>query len=82
MTKTLTFGAMHISIAFTVVYVMTGSATIGGAVALIEPLCNTVAYFFHEKLWERKRSRQTDAEWTAPVASNDDPAPEQMQWAA
>jgi uncharacterized membrane protein len=56
MLKTITFTAMHISIAFTVVYLMTGSVMVGGAVALIEPLCNSVGYFFHERIWERVRS--------------------------
>ncbi|MDZ7736752.1 MAG: DUF2061 domain-containing protein [Gammaproteobacteria bacterium] len=58
MIKTLTFAAVHMSVAFTVVYLTTGSMALGGAVALIEPLCNTVAYFFHERLWERIRHRR------------------------
>ncbi len=53
--KTISFGAMHISIAFTIVYLMTGDFMVGGAVALVEPLCNSVAYFFHERLWDRRR---------------------------
>jgi uncharacterized membrane protein len=39
-----------------VVYLMTGSVFLGGAIALIEPACNTVAFFFHEKLWEKLRT--------------------------
>jgi uncharacterized membrane protein len=58
MIKTLTFTTMHIGIAFTVVYLMTGSVMVGGAVALIEPLCNSVGYFFHERVWERIRSQR------------------------
>ena len=58
MTKTLTFAAMHMTVAFTVVYIMTGSVAVGGAVAFVEPLCNTVAYFFHEKLWDRLKRRR------------------------
>ncbi len=61
MIKTITFTTMHISIAFTVVYLMTGSVMVGGAVALIEPLCNSVGYFFHERVWERIRARRFDA---------------------
>jgi uncharacterized membrane protein len=53
MAKTLTFGAVHMSVAFGVGYAMTGSASVGGALALVEPLVNTVAYFFHEKVWQR-----------------------------
>ena len=58
MIKTLTFTTMHIAIAFTVVYLMTGSAVVGGAVALVEPLCNSIGYFFHERVWERIRSQR------------------------
>ncbi|NVZ10921.1 DUF2061 domain-containing protein [Allochromatium humboldtianum] len=52
MTKTLTFGVVHMTVAFTVAYLMTGSVVIGGALALVEPAVNTVAYFFHEKTWD------------------------------
>lgn len=55
MAKTITFGIMHVSIAFGVVWAMTGSWTVGGAVALIEPCINTIAYFFHEKAWARRQ---------------------------
>ena len=53
MKKTLSFAAMHFSVAFTVGYLMTGSVAVGGAIALVEPACNTVAYFFHEKFWQQ-----------------------------
>jgi uncharacterized membrane protein len=55
MVKTITFTLMHISIAFAVVYAMTGDIMVGGAVALVEPLCNSVGYFVHERLWERRK---------------------------
>jgi uncharacterized membrane protein len=61
MLKTVTFTLMHISIAFTIVYLMTGDFMVGGAVALVEPLCNSVAYFFHERVWERKRAATIDS---------------------
>jgi len=51
MTKTLTFGIMHISVAFSVVYLMTGDALTGGLVALVEPCINTIGYHIHEKIW-------------------------------
>lgn len=53
MQKTLTFAAVHMTVAFSVAYLMTGSVAVGSAVALVEPAINTVAYFFHEKAWER-----------------------------
>lgn len=51
--KTISFTAMHFVIAFSVVWVLTGSWAIGGLVAMVEPLCNSVGYFFHEKVWAR-----------------------------
>lgn len=53
MTKTASFAVVHFTVAFTVGYAMTGSVVVGGAIALVEPAVNTVAYFFHEKVWER-----------------------------
>jgi len=53
MLKTVTFTAMHFCIAFAVGYIITGSATAGGLLAIIEPLCNAVGFFFHEKFWAR-----------------------------
>jgi uncharacterized membrane protein len=53
MTKTASFAAVHFTVAFTVAYLLTGSVAVGGLVALVEPLCNTVAYYFHEKAWAR-----------------------------
>ncbi len=53
MSKTASFAVVHMSVAFTVGYVMTGDVMVGGALALVEPLVNTVAYHFHEKVWQR-----------------------------
>ncbi|HEY1076281.1 MAG TPA: DUF2061 domain-containing protein [Fontimonas sp.] len=53
MTKTLSFGAMHLTVAFVVVYLLTGDWLTGGLVALVEPCINTVAFHLHEKLWAR-----------------------------
>lgn len=57
MAKTISFGAVHMSVAFGAGYAMTGSAAVGGALALVEPLVNTVAYYFHEKVWARRQAR-------------------------
>jgi uncharacterized membrane protein len=61
MTKTFSFGVLHMTVAFTVGYLMTGSVAVGGAIALVEPAVNTVAYFFHEKVWERFGRRRAAA---------------------
>lgn len=53
MTKTISFAVVHFCVAFTVGYVMTGSLLVGGAMALVEPTINTVAFYVHEKVWAR-----------------------------
>ena len=60
MTKTVTFAAVHFIVAFTVAYLMTGSVLVGGAIALVEPAINTVAYHFHEQVWNRIRNVETN----------------------
>ena len=51
MTKTISFAIIHFTVAFTVGYLITGSVLFSSALALIEPAINTVAYYFHEKVW-------------------------------
>ncbi|WP_020681974.1 DUF2061 domain-containing protein [Marinobacterium rhizophilum] len=55
MLKTLSFAMMHFSIAFVVAWLLTGDMLIGGTLALVEPAVNSVAFFFHEKFWNRRR---------------------------
>lgn len=53
LTKTMSFAVVHFTVAFTVGYLLSGSVLIGSAIAMVEPAVNTVAYYFHEKLWNR-----------------------------
>ncbi len=62
LTKTLSFAAVHFTVAFTVAYLLTGSFIVGGLLALVEPMCNTFAYHLHEKVWARIRSRRDGAD--------------------
>lgn len=57
MYKTISFAAVHMTVAFGVGYLMTGSVWVGGALALVEPAINTVAYHLHEKVWQRVHRR-------------------------
>ena len=61
MLKTITFSIVHFSVAFSVAYLITGSLGVASALALIEPMVNTVAYFFHEKAWDAYRAAQLHA---------------------
>lgn len=59
--KTFTYLAIHLTVAFTVGYLLTGSVEIAGLITLIEPCANAVAFFFHEKVWKWKLSRRPTA---------------------
>lgn len=59
MKKTLTFAALHFTIAFSVAYILTGDILIGSLIAMIEPSVNTVAFYFHERIWSRSKALQT-----------------------
>jgi len=54
MAKTLSFGAMHVGIAFGLGYAFTGSVATAGVLTVVEPLCNMVAHHFFEGWWERR----------------------------
>jgi uncharacterized membrane protein len=53
MAKTMTFATIHFTVAFSVAYALTGDVIVGGAVALVEPAINTVAFYFHEMGWKK-----------------------------
>ena len=57
--KTLTYSIMHFIVAFTVSFILTGDITIAGAIALVEPLVQTFAYFLHEKAWNNYISNKS-----------------------
>ncbi|WP_427312779.1 DUF2061 domain-containing protein [Cupriavidus sp. H39] len=58
MAKTLTFGIMHLGIAFSVTYALTGNLAVSGAVTFIEPAINTVAHYFFDRYWDKRERRQ------------------------
>lgn len=51
--KTLTYLVIHLIIGFSVAYMFTGSVALSTGIALVEPMANAVAFFFHEKVWNR-----------------------------
>ncbi|MBN7819862.1 DUF2061 domain-containing protein [Bowmanella yangjiangensis] len=59
MRKTVTFAVLHFGIAFTITYLLTGDVLVGGLVALVEPAVNTLAFYFHEKVWHRIEAKRS-----------------------
>lgn len=53
--KTLSYAVVHVAVATTVAYVLTGNWLIAAGIGLIEPVVQTLVFPLHEWLWERKR---------------------------
>ena len=57
MAKSATFGVLHLGIAFSVSYALTGDVAVAGAITLVEPVANTVAHYFFDRWWASRRER-------------------------
>ena len=68
MTKTLSFAILHSGVAFMIGWLFTGSWRVGDALALVEPACNTVVCYLHEKVWQKIEQRRGQAPNAAAVA--------------
>ncbi len=71
--KTGSYYLIHICVAATVAYAVTGNLWASLTLSLLEPTVQAVAFFFHEKAWERAaQSRAAQAQeahsTTAPLA--------------
>ena len=59
--KTGSYYLIHICVAAMVAYAVTGNLIASLTLSLLEPTVQAVAFFFHEKLWERGLRRRADA---------------------
>ena len=56
--KTGSYYLIHISVAAMVAYAVTGNLWASFTLSLLEPTVQAVAFFFHEKAWERAARRR------------------------
>jgi uncharacterized membrane protein len=52
--KTASYYVMHMLVAVCVAYLVTGDLMISLTLSLLEPTVQAVAFFFHEKAWDRR----------------------------
>lgn len=57
--KTGSYYLLHITVAAAVAYAITGDVWMSLTLSLLEPSVQAVAFFFHEKAWQRRSARQT-----------------------
>ncbi|MGB3290562.1 MAG: DUF2061 domain-containing protein [Burkholderiaceae bacterium] len=53
--------ALHMSVAFVVTYVCTGSLATGGLAAILEPICNVLLMPLHDRLWSKAQAPEGKA---------------------
>lgn len=52
--KTGSYAFMHFIVAITVAYALTWDWRAALAIGIVEPLVQTVAFYFHDKAWSKK----------------------------
>src|SRR5690606_24740125 len=55
--KTATYSVMHICVATTLAYIISGSWAVAVSIGLLEPMVQTVFFYMHERVWERVKQR-------------------------
>ncbi len=64
--KTASYYVIHICVAAMVAYAVTGNLLASLTLSLLEPTVQAVAFFFHEKAWDRAARRGADDATQAP----------------
>ena len=53
--KTISWRLTGSSATFLVSYAIVGDISLSSSIAMIQLVCNTILYFFHERIWNRIR---------------------------
>jgi uncharacterized membrane protein len=69
MAKSAAFGVVHLGVAFSIGYALTGDVAIAGAITLIEPAVNTVVHYAFDRWWGHPALRQAWARSRAAVGA-------------
>lgn len=51
--KTVTYSMMHVAVAVTVAYLLSGSLAVALSIGLIEPMVQTFTFYWHERGWKK-----------------------------
>lgn len=52
--KTGSYAVMHLLVAIAVAYALTGDWRAALAIGIIEPIVQTIAFYFHDRAWSRR----------------------------
>ena len=65
--KTASYYLVHVTVAAGVAYAVTGSLWLALTLSLLEPAVQAIAFFFHEKAWQRWDGRAAAARLPDPA---------------
>lgn len=65
--KTASYYVIHIVVAACVAYAVTRNFWASLTLSLLEPTVQAVAFFFHEKVWDRAQARKSLVAQTQPA---------------
>ncbi|MBI1362966.1 MAG: DUF2061 domain-containing protein [Proteobacteria bacterium] len=55
--KTISYGSLHVCVATTVAYTLTGNFALSLGIGLLEPLVQTLVFPLHEWVWEHRSGK-------------------------
>jgi uncharacterized membrane protein len=74
--KTGSYYVIHIAVAALVAYAVTGNLWASLTLSLLEPTVQAVAFFFHEKAWDRAARRASAGARATAHAAQSAPIPQ------
>lgn len=51
--KTITYTCIHITVAYSVAFALSGNWKVALGISLLEPMIQSITYFLHESAWNR-----------------------------
>jgi uncharacterized membrane protein len=78
--KTLSYAVMHMVLAILVAFALSGSWQVALAIGLVEPCVQTVAFFFHEKVWHRIDGEKPGQDHHDSVIDSVSPVTRWIEW--
>lgn len=72
--KTASYAMMHMTIAITIAYLLSGSWSVAFAIGLVEPCAQTCAFFFHERFWHKIENKMHKSDYHDSVIDSVSPA--------
>jgi uncharacterized membrane protein len=72
--KTISYAIMHMTVSISVAYALSRNWKVALAIGFIEPVVQTIAFFFHERAWHRYERQHHRKDYHDSVIDSVSPA--------